>query len=431
MARKNAQRLGLTFAQRGDEYALYDGDQAVFCGDLTAVEEWLLPRVTHKPPGPAAAAAPNAWAPCLELFTDELQAARQRPQTVRLRKAQLVTFARRHPGSDPLTVTRDDLARYIGTRSWSPHTAHSVRAAFRVFFGFLHDHGHRDDDPSHKLPAVKVPRSKPRPCPDSAIQSALTAITDERVRLAIRLGAETGLRRAEISKLRSTDVLGCAGSYLLHVADGKGGHQRTIPIGDDLAGELCSVHARYVFRREDGQPFTPNHLGRLISRALPDQWAAHSLRHRFATTAYQASKDLRAVQELLGHQSPTTTAIYTDVGNDALRCAATAALLPGEAKSAATVLPDTTFEAVIAAWDDESPRCEVANLATHHGPACRRCANWRVTLHGCRQVLMCGQHLNGWKRMMLAALDQGRSPICVHCEHTFYRLDEACTITRV
>nr|WP_324684669.1 tyrosine-type recombinase/integrase [Mycobacterium sp. 94-17] len=72
---------------------------------------------------------------------------------------------------------------------------------------------------------------------------------------------------------------------------------------------------------------TPRHLGKLITRALPGPWTTHTLRHRFATMAYQASSDLRAVQELLGHTSPVTTAIYTKVADEAMRRAAIAAVV--------------------------------------------------------------------------------------------------------
>jgi site-specific recombinase XerD len=63
-------------------------------------------------------------------------------------------------------------------------------------------------------------------------------------------------------------------------------------------------------------------LGKLITEALPGDWTAHTLRHRFGTVAYQATGDIRAVQELLGHASPTTTAIYTKVTDGAMRRAA-------------------------------------------------------------------------------------------------------------
>ena len=63
----------------------------------------------------------------------------------------------------------------------------------------------------------------------------------------------------------------------------------------------------------------------LIARALPDQWTAHPLRHRFATVAYQGTRDLLAVQELLGHSKPETTRNYIRLPQDALRAAVAAA----------------------------------------------------------------------------------------------------------
>jgi site-specific recombinase XerD len=63
------------------------------------------------------------------------------------------------------------------------------------------------------------------------------------------------------------------------------------------------------------------------------KWTAHTLRHRFGTKAYQHSSDLRVVQELLGHHSPATTAIYTEVSDDSRRGAAEAALIWKEPNS--------------------------------------------------------------------------------------------------
>lgn len=58
-----------------------------------------------------------------------------------------------------------------------------------------------------------------------------------------------------------------------------------------------------------------------IEAALGDGWTTHSLRHRFATQAYRATRDIRAVQQLLGHSSPTTTARYVLVDEDSLAAA--------------------------------------------------------------------------------------------------------------
>jgi integrase/recombinase XerC len=71
---------------------------------------------------------------------------------------------------------------------------------------------------------------------------------------------------------------------------------------------------------EDGH-LTPQHVGKLMARALPDHWTAHTLRHRFATRAYRGSRNLRAVQVLLGHSSVATTERYTAVEDDEIRAA--------------------------------------------------------------------------------------------------------------
>ena len=63
------------------------------------------------------------------------------------------------------------------------------------------------------------------------------------------------------------------------------------------------------------------YVGKLMSRALMAGWSAHSLRHRFAGLAYSVERDIRAVQELLGHASVRTTQIYTPVPSGALRTA--------------------------------------------------------------------------------------------------------------
>lgn len=60
----------------------------------------------------------------------------------------------------------------------------------------------------------------------------------------------------------------------------------------------------------------------------------HQLRHRWATAAYRATKDIRAAQEGLGHSSPATTAIYAKPGADALRAASEAAATPRLERSA-------------------------------------------------------------------------------------------------
>lgn len=187
----------------------------------------------------------------------------------------------------------------------------------------------------------------PRPAPD-AVWSAAIAGADPRVRLMLRLAAEAGLRRAEIARVHRRDLTrGPAGAALL--VHGKGGKLRVVPLGDDLAAAIAGVRSAdtskgvrqtdtltdgvsetdpivgYLFPGDEDGHLSPRWVGKLMAGALPDHWTAHTLRHRFATRAYRGSRNLRAVQTLLGHSSVATTERYTAVDDDEIRAAAMAA----------------------------------------------------------------------------------------------------------
>ena len=84
--------------------------------------------------------------------------------------------------------------------------------------------------------------------------------------------------------------------------------------------ELRALPAGWAFPSSaQPGPLTPAHVGKLVSRALADGWTCHTLRHRCGTVAYAGSKDLRAVQELLGHARTDTTALYTKVAEASIR----------------------------------------------------------------------------------------------------------------
>lgn len=106
-----------------------------------------------------------------------------------------------------------------------------------------------------------------------------------------------------------------------------------MPLHPDLRSEIIAYRAAqaresvpltgWLFpstQRQDG-PVSAAHLGKLMTAALPGKYTPHTLRHRFATAAYLSQRDLRAVQELLGHAKPETTARYAAVPDGALRSA--------------------------------------------------------------------------------------------------------------
>lgn len=141
---------------------------------------------------------------------------------------------------------------------------------------------------------------------------------DRRVATMVRLGAQAGLRCCEICRVHRRDVTETAAGYRLRVL-GKGRKVRVIPITKALAFEILAADGWLFPGQVDGH-LSAAYVSKLVSRALPEGWTAHTLRHRFASRAYiGADKDIRAVQELLGHASVATTQIYTAVEDDVMR----------------------------------------------------------------------------------------------------------------
>lgn len=241
--------------------------------------------------------------------------------TVKLRTYYLIRL--RMVERDLLALDVDDLAEWMSQQDWSPNTRKSARASLRAFYGWAVQTGRLESSPAHMLPTVRVPRAKPRPTPEAAYRDAVRH-ADDRSRLVLMLGARCGLRRGEIARVRVEDVEDDLVGRSLRVT-GKGGHVRLVPLPEDLADELLSHGAGWVFPSPYGGHVTPHHLAKSASAYLPDGVGLHSLRHRCASIAYASTRDLRAVQELLGHSRPETTAGYVQVPDDAVRAAMMAA----------------------------------------------------------------------------------------------------------
>lgn len=254
-------------------------------------------------------------------------------QTRQLRRFHLVRLAKDHRetfGADLMTATEDTLEQLLVANDWSPNTRRSHRSSLRAFFKWAHRKGHVTTDPAAALPPVRVPRAMPRPATEEAYANAAQLAADERVRLAARLGGDCAMRRAEIAQVAFDDLFSTPDGWVLRVV-GKGGHERHVPVPDTLALDILmyqSQHGGHWLFANPSNPLkhiTPAHLGKLVSRAMGPGSATHALRHRAGTKAYAVTRDLRAVQEFLGHAHSTTTEIYTHVPAASIRAAMNAA----------------------------------------------------------------------------------------------------------
>jgi integrase/recombinase XerC len=213
-------------------------------------------------------------------------------------------------------------ARGLGGRSLA-----RLLSAWRAFFAYLaRDHGF-ERNPCAGVHAPKSPRTLPRALsPDEATK--LVAIEGDepetvRDRAMLELFYSSGLRLAELTGLKPADV--DLRDATVRVV-GKGAKTRVVPVGEHAVRAIeawLPVRATMADPAEDA--LFVNRRGRAISPRVVQSrlqaWAArqglpmhvhpHMLRHSFASHVLQSSGDLRAVQEMLGHASISTTQVYT------------------------------------------------------------------------------------------------------------------------
>jgi integrase/recombinase XerD len=178
-------------------------------------------------------------------------------------------------------------------------------------------------------PLIRTPRTLPRVLPPADVDRFAAALRTHRDRAMVEAMVLGGLRRCEVLGLRLRDV--SPGEQRLFVAEGKGGHQRSVPVSrrffstlsDYLAKERPQTDVDRVFvvlkgsRR--GRPLSASGLDEIVDgarrRAGIVQLTCHQLRHTCLTRLREAGMALEAVQAQAGHRSIESTRIYLHLAN--------------------------------------------------------------------------------------------------------------------
>lgn len=206
----------------------------------------------------------------------------------------------------------------------SPETRRAYACHLRAFYRWALKTGICSSDPTEVLTLPQVPKHLPRPVDEDDLAIALTGARPK-MRAMITLAAYAGLRCCEISGLSWDDLRREPdGSAFIRV-QGKGAKERTVEIGQTVIRALQAYGIKRrgpMFLGLDGRQIAPKSVSSSINRFLRGQdvaATAHQLRHRYGSAAYQLSRDLRMVQEQMGHASPQTTAGYTRASMEAAR----------------------------------------------------------------------------------------------------------------
>lgn len=228
--------------------------------------------------------------------------------TLRMRWYALRAFAAHH---DLVEVTGLDVQHYIARLPGGPYSRQSHLSALRSFYKWAAISGWVAADPTRLLHSIRVPDGIPRPIPEDVLARAIERADDE-VRLMLILGAYQGLRRAEIAAFSSLDVVG---QWLMIC--GKGRKVRRLPIHPRTSPLLDFAGYAFPAIRGKGDHVHPDTISNRLAPVM-EGYTAHSLRHRFATRCYLHTRDVRAVQMLLGHASLETTQRYVFASDDSL-----------------------------------------------------------------------------------------------------------------
>lgn len=229
--------------------------------------------------------------------------------SIRARDQMLRAFARWLEPRALFDATKADIEQFLDGRNLAPRSRSAWLSHLAGFYNWAADEELIVKIPTRGIRHPKIRRNLPRPIADDDLAVALARAWPE-MRAMLTLAAYQGLRCKEIANLSREDVLENRSPPMLLVSDGKGGHQRLLPLHPDTLTALNALpmpKSGWIFRldRTESTPGSRHaydaahevslkivaYFGRLRIRA-----SAHMLRHWFGTSVYASTRDLRVTQ---------------------------------------------------------------------------------------------------------------------------------------
>ena len=239
-------------------------------------------------------------------------------------------------------ATTDDLERFVCTLQdvgIQPRSQARIISGVKSFYKFLRQEGFMDTDPTELLLTPKIGRHLPEVLTIGEIDAMIAAIDmskpeGQRNRAIVETLYSCGLRVSELITLRLSQLY-VEERYI--VIQGKGSKQRIVPISsvalEQINLYLEQTRSRQVVQRGSEDILFLNRRGAMLTRqmifhiikqlcelaGIRKVISPHTLRHSFATHLLEGGANLRAIQQMLGHESITTTEIYVHIDRSRLR----------------------------------------------------------------------------------------------------------------
>lgn len=242
----------------------------------------------------------------------------------------------------PVQIGREEVESFVydySKKGFSERSQSRLISSLKSFFNFLRWDGRREDSPVELLESPRLQMKLPDTLSENEINTLIGTIDlslpqGERNRAILETLYGCGLRVSELTEMKLSDLF--FKENFIKVT-GKGNKQRLVPISDytikiiNFYKNEVRVHSEiqkgfedYLFLNRRGRKLTRVMIFTIIkdlaeTAGIKKQISPHTFRHSFATHLLRNGADLRSIQLMLGHESITTTEIYTHLDDNLLR----------------------------------------------------------------------------------------------------------------
>jgi integrase/recombinase XerC/integrase/recombinase XerD len=213
-------------------------------------------------------------------------------------------------------IASDFLSFVSSMQTYKPKTFHRIISTLSSFYRFLYTQGAVTANPLTGIDRPRIKQQDVKYLKHNQVLRLLDSIDDPRDKLIVRTIYATGVRVSELCNMNIEDI--DFDEHTIRIR-GKGDKMRTVFIDDDTRADIL----KFIGNRIEGPVFIGQQGKNISSRAIqhifknyaPSGITPHKIRHSYASELYKRSKNLRVVQENLGHTSIKTTEIYlhTDI----------------------------------------------------------------------------------------------------------------------